>query len=50
MILTDIDEKLEAIGSWYDAPVHYRYITTDDVEVSGTLRHKENRSGKNITS
>jgi hypothetical protein len=35
MILTDIDEKLEAIGNWDDAPVHYIYITTDDVEVSG---------------
>jgi hypothetical protein len=35
MILTDIDEKLEAIGNWDDAPVHYRYTTTDDVEVSG---------------
>jgi hypothetical protein len=35
MILTDIDEKLEAIGNWDDATVHYRYITTDDVEVSG---------------
>jgi hypothetical protein len=35
MILTDIDEKLEAIGNWNDAPVHYTYITTDDVEVSG---------------
>jgi hypothetical protein len=35
MILTDIDEKLEAIGNWNDASVHYRYITMDDVEVSG---------------
>jgi uncharacterized protein YwqG len=35
MILTDIDEKLEAIRDWDDATVHYRYITTDDVEVSG---------------
>jgi hypothetical protein len=35
MILTDIDEKLEAIGNWDDASVHYRYITMDDVEVSG---------------
>jgi hypothetical protein len=35
MILADIDEKLEAIGNSEDAPVHYRYITTDDVEVSG---------------
>jgi hypothetical protein len=35
MILTDIDEKLEVIVNWDDAPVHYRYITTEDVEVSG---------------
>jgi hypothetical protein len=35
MLITDIDEKLEAIGNWDDATVHYRYITTDDVEVSG---------------
>jgi hypothetical protein len=34
MIITDIDEKLEAIGNWDDASVHYRYITIDDVEVS----------------
>jgi hypothetical protein len=34
-ILTDIDEKLEAIGNWDDASVHYRYITMDDVGVSG---------------
>jgi hypothetical protein len=34
MILTDIDEQLEAIGKWDNATVHYRYITTDDVEVS----------------
>jgi hypothetical protein len=32
-ILTDFDEKLEPIGNWYDATVHYRYITMDDVEV-----------------
>jgi hypothetical protein len=35
MILTDIDEKLEAIGNWGDASVHYRYIIMEDVEVSG---------------
>jgi hypothetical protein len=35
MILTDIDEKLEANGNWDDASVHYRYITMEDVEVSG---------------
>jgi hypothetical protein len=31
MILSDIDEKLEAIGNWDDATVPYRYITTDGV-------------------
>jgi hypothetical protein len=35
MILTDIDEKLKAIGNWDDASVHYRCITMDDFEVSG---------------
>jgi hypothetical protein len=35
MILADIDEKLEAIRNWVDATVHFIYITTDDVEVSG---------------
>jgi hypothetical protein len=35
MILTDIDEKLEAIRNWDGATVQYRYITTDDVEVTG---------------
>jgi hypothetical protein len=34
MILTDIDEKLEAIVNWEYASVHYRYITMEDVEVS----------------
>jgi hypothetical protein len=33
-ILIGIDEKLDAIGKWNDASVHYRYITMDDVEVS----------------
>jgi hypothetical protein len=49
MILTDIDEKLEAIGNWDDASVHYRYIKMEDVQAK-KLRHKENRSGRNITS
>jgi hypothetical protein len=44
MILTDIDEKLEAIGDWDDAPVHYRYITADDVEVSGKNVQAQERS------
>jgi hypothetical protein len=43
-ILTDIDEKLEAIGNWDDAPVHYRYITTDDVEVSGKYAQAQGKS------
>jgi hypothetical protein len=51
MILTDIDEKLEAIGNWEDATVHYRYIQrTMSRSPARTLRHKENISGKNITS
>jgi hypothetical protein len=44
MILTDIDEKLEAIGNWDDAPVRYRYITTDDVEVSGKNAQAQGKS------
>jgi hypothetical protein len=44
MILTDIDEKLEAIGNWDDAIVHYRYITTDDVEVSGKNAQAQGKS------
>jgi hypothetical protein len=44
MILTDIDEKLEAIGNWDDATVHYRYITMDDVEVSGKNAQAQGKS------
>jgi hypothetical protein len=44
MILTDIDEKLEAIVNWYDASVHYRYITMDDVEVSGKNAQAQGKS------
>jgi hypothetical protein len=44
MILTDIDEKLEAIGNWDDATVHYRYITTDDAEVSGKNAQAQGKS------
>jgi hypothetical protein len=44
MILTDIDEKLEAIGNWDYAPVHYRYITTDDVEFSGKNDQAQRKS------
>jgi hypothetical protein len=44
MILTDIDEKLEAIGNWDDASVHYRYITMEDVEVSGKNAQAQGKS------
>jgi hypothetical protein len=43
-ILTDIDEKLEAIGNWYDASVRYRYITMDDVGVSGQNAQSQGKS------
>jgi hypothetical protein len=43
-ILIDVDEKLEAIGNWDDASVHYRYITMDDVEVSGQNAHVQGKS------
>jgi hypothetical protein len=44
MILTDINENLEAIGNWDDAPVHCRYITMDDVEVSGKNAQAQGKS------
>jgi hypothetical protein len=44
MILTDIDEKLEAIGKWDDASVHYRYIIMNDVEVSGKNAQAQGKS------
>jgi hypothetical protein len=44
MILTDIDEKLEAIENWDDESVHYRYITMGDVEVSGKNAHAQGKS------
>jgi hypothetical protein len=44
MILTDIDEKLEAIGHWDDASVHFRYITMEDVEVSGKNAQAQGKS------
>jgi hypothetical protein len=44
MILTDIGEKLEAIGNWDDAPAHYIYITMDDVEVSGKNARAQGKS------
>jgi hypothetical protein len=37
-ILVDIDEN------WNDAPVHYRYITVDDVEVSGQNAQAQGKS------
>jgi hypothetical protein len=51
MILTDIDEKLEAIGNWTTqqstADISQRTMLRSPAR---TLRHKENLSGKNITS
>jgi hypothetical protein len=44
MILTEIEEKLESIGNRDDATVHYRYITTDDVEVSGKNAQAQGKS------
>jgi hypothetical protein len=44
LILTGIDEKLEAMGYWDDTTVHYRYITTDDVEVSGKNAQAQGKS------
>jgi hypothetical protein len=44
MILTDIDEKLEAIRNWDDATVLYRYITTDNAEVSGKNAQAQGKS------
>jgi hypothetical protein len=44
MILTDINEKLEAIGNWDDASFHYRYITMEDVEVSGKNAQEQGTS------
>jgi hypothetical protein len=43
-ILTDVDEKLEAIGNWDDASVHYTYITMDNVEVSGQNAQAQGKS------
>jgi hypothetical protein len=33
--LLGIDAKLESIGSWDESNVHYRYITDDEVNVTG---------------
>jgi hypothetical protein len=43
-ILIDVDEKLKAIVYWYDASVHYRYITLDCVEVSGQSAKAQGKS------
>jgi hypothetical protein len=43
-ILTDIDEKIEAIRNWNDSPVHYRYIAMDNVEVSGKNAQAQGKS------
>jgi hypothetical protein len=43
-ILTDDDEKLEAIGNWDDASFHYRYITMDYVEGSGQNAQAQGKS------
>jgi hypothetical protein len=43
-ILIDVDEKLEAIGNWDDASVHHRYITMNDVEVSGQNAQAQGKS------
>jgi hypothetical protein len=34
-ILIGADEKLDVIGNWNNASVHYRYFTMDDIAVSG---------------
>jgi hypothetical protein len=50
-IIFDVDEKLDAIGNWNDATIHYRYITVDDMEVSGqNAQTHGNCSGMNIIS
>jgi hypothetical protein len=43
-ILIDVDEKLDAIGNWNDASVHYRYITMNDVEVLGQNAQAQGKS------
>jgi hypothetical protein len=43
-ILIDVDEKLDAIGNWNDASVHYRYITLNDVDVSGQNAQAQGKS------
>jgi hypothetical protein len=43
-ILIDVDEKLDAIGNWNKASVHYRYIKIYDVEVSGQNAQAQGKS------
>jgi hypothetical protein len=43
-ILIDVDKKLDSIGNWNVASVHYRYITMDDIEVSGKNAQAQGRS------
>jgi hypothetical protein len=43
-ILIDVNEKFDAIGNWNDASVHYRYITMNDVEVSGQNAQAQGKS------
>jgi hypothetical protein len=43
-ILIGLDAKLDAIGNWNDASVYYRYITMDDVEVSGQNAQAQGKS------
>jgi hypothetical protein len=43
-ILIEVDEKLDAIGNWNDASVHYRYITMYNVEVSGQNDQAQGKS------
>jgi hypothetical protein len=43
-IIIDVDSKLDAIGNWNDASVHYRYITMDYVDVSGQNAQAQGKS------
>jgi hypothetical protein len=43
-ILIDVDKKIDAIGNWNDTSAHYRYITMDDVEVSGRNAQAQRKS------
>jgi hypothetical protein len=43
-VLIDVDKKLDAIGNWNDASVHYRYITKDEIEASGKNYQAQGKS------